>query len=47
MSQSKFTVLKIILRKIFSKFMEFVLKCLNPFKIQTNFYFELFPGFLI
>jgi hypothetical protein len=34
-SQSKFTVLNIMSRKIFGEFMEFFLKGLNPFKIQT------------
>jgi hypothetical protein len=34
-------------RKIFVKVMEFFPKCLNPFKIQANLIFDLFPGFLI
>jgi hypothetical protein len=34
-------------RKIFGEFMEFFLKGLNPFNIQTEFNGDLFPGFLI
>jgi hypothetical protein len=34
-------------RKIFGEFMEFSLKGLNPFKIQTNFKLNLLPQFLI
>jgi hypothetical protein len=45
-SQSKFTVLKIMLRNIFCEFMEFFLKGLNPFKIQTKFKLDLFPRYL-
>jgi hypothetical protein len=33
-SQSKVVVSKMMLRKIFSEFMEFLQKGLNPFKIQ-------------
>jgi hypothetical protein len=46
-SQSKFTVLKIISRKIFAEFMGFFPKGLNPFKIQTKIKFYLLSGFLI
>jgi hypothetical protein len=33
--------------KIFGEVMEFFPKGLDPFKIQANLIFELFPGFLI
>jgi hypothetical protein len=33
--------------KIFGEFMEILSKGLNPFKIQGNLIFDLFPGFLI
>jgi hypothetical protein len=33
--------------KIFGEVMEFFPKGLNPFKIQANLIFDLFPGFLI
>jgi hypothetical protein len=46
-SQSKFAVSKMMPRKIFGEVMEFFPKGLNPFKIQANLIFELFPGFLI
>jgi hypothetical protein len=46
-SQSKFTVLKIMLRKNFGEFMEIFLKGLNPFKIQTKFKFDFLPKYLI
>jgi hypothetical protein len=46
-SQSKFTVLKIMPRKIFGEFMKFFLKGLNPFKFQTKFENILLPKFLI
>jgi hypothetical protein len=46
-SQSKFVVSKMMPRKIFGEVMEFFPKGLNPFKIQANLIFELFPGFLI
>jgi hypothetical protein len=36
-----------MLRKIFGKFMEISSKGLDPFKIQANLIFDLFPGFLI
>jgi hypothetical protein len=47
MSQSKFTVLKIMPRKNFGEFMKILSKGLNPFKIQANLTFDLFPGFSI
>jgi hypothetical protein len=46
-SQTKFTLWKIMSINNFFEFMEFFLKGLNPFKIQARFEFELFPGFLI
>jgi hypothetical protein len=46
-SQSKFTISKMISRKIFGEFMEILSKGLNPFKIQANLIFDLFPGFLL
>jgi hypothetical protein len=46
-SQSKFTVLKIMLRKIFGEFMKFYFKCLNLFKIQTKFKCSWLPEFLV
>jgi hypothetical protein len=46
-SQSKFAVSKMIPNKIFGEVMEFFPKGLDPFKIQANLIFELFPGFLI
>jgi hypothetical protein len=46
-SQSKFTVLKIMSRKIFGEFMEFFPKGLKSFKIQTKFKLNLFPDFFI
>jgi hypothetical protein len=46
-SQSKFTVLEIMSRKIFDKFMKFFLKGLNPFNFQTKFESSLLPEFLI
>jgi hypothetical protein len=46
-SQSTFTELKITSRKNFGEFIEFFLKGLNLFKIQTNFKFVLLLGFLI
>jgi hypothetical protein len=46
-SQSKFTVLKIISRKNFSEFMDFFPKGLNPFKIQVRFTFELVADFIV
>jgi hypothetical protein len=45
--QSKFTVLKIMSRKIFGEFMKNFLKGLNPFKMQTNFKLDLLHEFLI
>jgi hypothetical protein len=36
-----------MLGKIFGEVMEFFPKGLNPFKIQANLIFDLFPGFLI
>jgi hypothetical protein len=36
-----------ISRKIFGEFMEILSKGLNPFKIQANLIFDLFPGFSI
>jgi hypothetical protein len=32
-------------RKIFGEFLEFFLKGLNPFKIQTNFKYVFIPDF--
>jgi hypothetical protein len=46
-SQSKFVVLKMMPGKIFGEVMEFFSKGLNPFKIQANLIFDLFPVFLI
>jgi hypothetical protein len=46
-SHYKFTILKIISRKIFGEFREFFPIGLNPFKIQASSKFDLFPGFLI
>jgi hypothetical protein len=46
-SQSKFTVLKSMSRKIVSKIMEFSPKGLNPFKIQGRFKLELVVDFII
>jgi hypothetical protein len=46
-SQSKVAVSKMMPGKIFGEDMEFFPKCLNPFKIQENLIFNLFPGFLI
>jgi hypothetical protein len=46
-SQSKFAVSKMMPRKIFGEVMEFFPKGLNPFKIQVNLIFDLFPGFSI
>jgi hypothetical protein len=46
-SQSKFVVSKMMLRKIFDEFMKILSKGLNPFKIQANLIFDSFPGFLI
>jgi hypothetical protein len=46
-SQTKFAVSKMIPNKIFGEVMEFFPKGLDPFKIQANLIFELFPGFLI
>jgi hypothetical protein len=46
-SQSKFTVLKITRIYNFCEFMEFFLKGLNPFKIQTRFKLELLLNFII
>jgi hypothetical protein len=34
-------------RKIFGEFIEILSKGLNPFKIQANLIFDLFPGFSI
>jgi hypothetical protein len=36
-SQTKFTLWRIMLRKNFGELMEFLLKGLNPFKIQGRF----------
>jgi hypothetical protein len=44
-SQSKFTVLNVRVKKIFGEFIEFFIKGLNPFKIQTKFKLDLFLGF--
>jgi hypothetical protein len=44
---NKFTVLEIMLRNILCEFMEFSLKGLKPFKIQTKFNFVWLPEFLI
>jgi hypothetical protein len=44
-SQSNFTVLKIMLRKNFGEFMEFFPKGLNSFKIQTEFKCSLLRKF--
>jgi hypothetical protein len=47
-SQSKFTVLKIGSRKIFSEFMGFFPERIEPlFKIQTKFKFVSLPEFVI
>jgi hypothetical protein len=46
-SQSKFTILKIMSRKIFGEFMNFFLKGLYPFKIQTSFKLEFVLDFII
>jgi hypothetical protein len=46
-SQSKFIVSKMMPGKIFGEVMENFPRCLNPFKIQANLIFDLFPGFLI
>jgi hypothetical protein len=32
---------------IFGEFVEFFIKGLNPFKIQTNFKLDFLPGYLI
>jgi hypothetical protein len=34
-------------RKIFGEFIQNLSKGLNPFKIQANLIFDLFPGFSI
>jgi hypothetical protein len=44
-SQSKFTVLKIMLRKIFCEFMGFFPKGLNPLKFKPNSNLILFVDF--
>jgi hypothetical protein len=44
-SQSKFTVLKIMSRKSFGEFMEIFTKRFENFKIQSKFKLDLFPGF--
>jgi hypothetical protein len=46
-SQSKFTLLKIMPGNIFGAFMEFFPKGLNSFKIQTKFKCNLVPEFVI
>ncbi len=46
-SQYKFIVLKIMSIKIFGEFMEFFLKGLDPFQIQTKFKLDFLPEFLI
>jgi hypothetical protein len=46
-SQSKFTILKIMSRNNFGEFMKFLPKGLDPFKIQTRFKLDLIPNFLI
>jgi hypothetical protein len=46
-SQAKFTLWKIMLRKNFGEFMEFFLKCLNTFKIQSNFKLDFVLEFII
>jgi hypothetical protein len=46
-SQSNFIELKIMSRKKFGEFMDFLLKDLNPFKIQISFKLDLFLEFII
>jgi hypothetical protein len=46
-SQSKFTILKTMSRKIFGEFMEIFPKGLNSFKIQTKFNLGLLHEFVI
>jgi hypothetical protein len=46
-SQTKFTLWKMISRKNFGELMDFFLKGLNPFKIQTCFKLEFFLEFII
>jgi hypothetical protein len=43
----KFIFLKAWPRDNFDEFIEFFLKGLNPFKIQTNFKLDLFLEFII
>jgi hypothetical protein len=46
-SQSKFVVSKMMPRKIFGEFIEFLPKGLNPFKIQSDFELEFLLNFII
>jgi hypothetical protein len=46
-SQSKFSVLKVMSRYNFGEILEFLPKGLNPFKIQSNFELEFCLNFII
>jgi hypothetical protein len=45
--EPKFTVLKVMSRKIFGEFIGFFPKGLNPFKIQSSFKLEFLLEFII